>query len=148
MLSERDVAEILGDICDGIDVPHLEQEAAIAALRGKLLTSDAGERLYYLDLNTILLDNVDTAECIWSVAADGLLRTANGGVLVDFADENAVFQEGFLVLNVICEPTSMRHWQEKWMEDLDPQRPMAWQKALKRVVEPLLNWPNCHSFRR
>lgn len=145
MLDKRDIAEILGAICDGFDVSQTEQEVAIAALKGSVLTSDAGECLYYLDLDTALLDNVDTDECIWTVDADGLLRLPDGRIMLDLNDENAAFQEGFLMLKLICESNSMRRIQEKWMNHSDPQRPVMWQRAFKRVVEPLLSWSNCQS---
>jgi hypothetical protein len=142
MLRDREVADILGDLCDGIDVPLKEREAALVALYDTVVTSDKGKRLYYLDVNTVALDHVDTAECIWSVAADGLLRLADNRVLVDFADEAGTYREGFLKMTLICDLPNLERIQNKWMQDSDSQRQLMWQKLLERVIEPLRKCSN------
>src|SRR5262245_32891816 len=92
MLDKREVAAALGDLCDGVPVPEEEFDAARCALSGPVTTAQ-GDLLFYVQMDTMFLDNVDTAEGIWSTGADGLLRMPDDSVILDLADEDATSGE-------------------------------------------------------
>ncbi|MFL5801081.1 MAG: hypothetical protein ACJ8CR_04990 [Roseiflexaceae bacterium] len=136
MPDDRYVADALGALCDGHDISAEEQQAALAALAGPVETDD-GALLYYAQVDTMALTNVDTAEGIWSVPADGLLRLIDGRIFVDFADDEATFQKEFFLLMHLRDPVRFVQIEARWLSDPDSERQAAWQAFVQRVVEPL-----------
>src|SRR5689334_22889792 len=136
MLDDRDVAEALGDLCDGLSVSEEELAAARQALSGPVVTT-RGERLYYVQIETMALDNVDTAEGIWSVPVDGLLRMPDGYVIVDLADESRAFEEQVFPLASFADAGRIARLVARESSVADPERLAAWAAFTTRVLEPL-----------
>ncbi|HEY9839915.1 MAG: hypothetical protein ACAI44_06155 [Candidatus Sericytochromatia bacterium] len=135
MLTERQVAEAIGQLCEGGEITADEWQAVREALCGPVAT-ERGPRLYYADLDTLLLANVDTEEGIWSVAADGLLRGGNDEVLVNLQDEAAARKEGLFPLWAVTDAESLDRWQAAMQHASNPER-HRWAKFLRRVLNPL-----------
>lgn len=141
MLSERDVADILGDLCDGFDVPQIERDSALEALSGLVQTADRGERLYYVEVDTLLLENTDTAEAIWSVASDGVARSLNGDKIVDLTDVTAAVQCQCFTLWLLCDAANFARIKDLWLADVEAQS--TWETLMARIVTPLRKWLDC-----
>lgn len=137
MPDDRSIADALGYLCDGHDVSAEERQLALAALAGPVETDD-GPLLYYAQVDTMALPNVDTAEGIWSVPADGLLRLTDGRIFVDFADDEATFQKEFFLLIHLRDSMRFAQIEARWLGD--PERQAVWQAFIRRVVEPLRRW--------
>jgi hypothetical protein len=139
MPGDRSVADALGALCDGHEISAEERQLALAALAGPVETED-GPLLYYAQVDTMALPNVDTAEGIWSVPADGLLRLVDGRIFVDFADDEATFQKELFLLMRLRDPVRFAQIEARWLRDPAPERQAMWQTFVRRVVEPLWRW--------
>ncbi len=137
VLSDVDVKTAIGDFCDGRELPLLESAVVRAALAGPVETSDRGTRLYYADIDTAALDNVDTGECIWSTGSDGIGRGLNDMALFDLArDEDTVANEVF-PLTAISDPSRLSRLDERWASLDDGERRAKWQAFRRRIADPL-----------
>lgn len=134
MPDEREVAEALGDACEGRLLSDEARDVVMRALRGRVATTK-GDRLYYAQVDTMALDNVDTDEAIWSTTPDGLLRLQNGSVLVDLADEDGSAREELFPLSACCDDGRIARVEQRLASD--EQRRVNWNRFKVRALEPL-----------
>lgn len=135
IFGDRAVADAIGNLCEGLEISDQERMAVLAALRGVVLT-ERGPRLYYADLETMLLPNVDTTEGIWSIAADGILRGAHNQALIDLTDDQAASEQGLFLLIVAGDETRLAWWTERMRRAGNRER-RRWAKFTRRVLKPL-----------
>jgi hypothetical protein len=131
-LGEREIAQVLGLLLSGNEVPPDERRAALAALRGITDTADAGERLYYVQVDTCLLPNVDEDEAIWSTGADGMVLGRS------LADEAAAYALEVVPLCWLGDRERLTRVAARWTGDADGERAAAWAAFMRRIGEPLL----------
>lgn len=136
MLQDREIAEAIGQLCDGGQISGEQLAGVRAALKGAVLT-ERGLRLYYADLNTMLLSNVDTEEGLWSTAEDGIVRGGQSEALVDLANDQAARAEGLFPLAVIGDSGRMTWWQAHMQHASNAER-RRWARFVRRVLKPLL----------
>jgi hypothetical protein len=117
-MTDREIADAIADACDGRELADAEREAVRAALRGPVATSDRGERVFYVQVDTTALDNVDTAECIWSAAPGEL-------------DDETCFEREFVLLPWIAEGAVLTRLQPRYAD---------WTSFWVRVAAPLIAW--------
>lgn len=132
---ERAVACALGSICDGHAATPLDWQLLRQALAGAVATA-RGPRRYYADLDTLTLGNIDTEEGIWSVPADGVLRDANGAVLIDLRSDAAALRCGAFPLEAAGDPARIAVWQAAMQRASNAER-RRWAAFTRRVLRPL-----------
>jgi hypothetical protein len=135
MLDDREIPYIIGHLCDGFDISAEQQALIVAAVAGAVLT-DRGPRLYYADLDTMMLPNVDTEEGIWSVADDGILRGGSDQELADLRDDSSAREQGVFPLAAMGDDARMAWWAEAMAHAGNAER-RRWAKFLRRVFRPL-----------
>ena len=131
--TEREVAEAIGDLCDGRALEESAADWIARVRRGPIETRDEGLRLYYVSTDTMALDNVDTNEGIWSTPADGLHRNADGSLLFDLADDSAVYAFDLVPLTALDDPARFARLEARWAGDKRDE----WAAFVRRVVVPL-----------
>lgn len=135
MLSDREVPYVIGHLCDGFEISAEQRALLVAALAGAVLT-DRGPRLYYADLDTMMLQNVDTEEGIWSVADDGILRGGSDEALADLYDDSSAREQGVFPLIVVRDEARMAWWEEAMRRAGNAER-RRWARFVRRVLRPL-----------
>lgn len=134
MLSDREIAGALGQVADGGSVPAELARTLRQALRGAVQTRDRGLRLFYVQVDTAALPNVDTEEAIWSAAADGVVRGARDEALFDLQDVAAVLEHQVIPLPALGDPAQMRRLMAAFQESA------CLEACEQRVLQPLALW--------
>lgn len=65
MIDKYELQELFGDFFEGIDASAGVQKLILQAIGGPISTEQGMQR-FYIDLDTLLLDNIDLSEAIWS----------------------------------------------------------------------------------
>lgn len=118
-MQNREIADAIGDICDGVEISAEAAAMVRAALCGPVATSDSGERLFYVQTDTCALANVDTAECVWSSAPGAL-------------DDDTCFRAQQVPLPWLGESgPALTRLSSRFPE---------WEAFWRRVAAPLLRW--------
>ncbi|WP_444933913.1 hypothetical protein [Microbulbifer sp. JTAC008] len=68
-MDKYEIKELIGDYLEGIISLDSLDGLIQAVLLGPVETSQGLQR-YYVDIDTLLLDNIDTSEAIWSLGED------------------------------------------------------------------------------
>lgn len=131
-----EIRDAIGDLCDGVEVEPELVTLARSALRGPVATL-SGVKRFYADLDTLVLEHVDTAEGIWDAPADGVNRLQDGTACFDLADDEQVFDSAVFPLEAFWDRARFERIERAWLESADEERRLQWARFLERVVNPL-----------
>lgn len=138
-LRDRDIADALGWLADGLEVSDEARAGALAALRGPVTVSDRpGPRLYYVQVDTMALENVDTEEAIWSAPADGRILSDDGRLVLDLNDPDAAFSGSVVLLTDLADPQRLRALADRWECSPDSAQRDAWAAMVTRFLDPVV----------
>ncbi len=138
-LRDRDIADALGWLADGLEVSDEARAGALAALRGPVTVADRpGPRLYYVQVDTMALENVDTEEAIWSAPADGRILSNEGALVLDLNDPEAAFRGSVVLLPDLADPVRLRALADRWEQSADPAQRDAWAAMVSRFLDPVV----------
>jgi hypothetical protein len=79
-MDKYEIKRIVGDYCEGCITTEEEKSLIRKSLNGAVDTIQ-GKQRYYVDLDTIILDNIDYAEAIWSIEVSEKYRGNENDIL-------------------------------------------------------------------
>ncbi len=132
------MANAIGDFCDGRPITEDARKVVIQSLRGTVLTSDRGERVFYAHIDTANLRNVDTDECIWSAEADFRVLGIRDECLFSLKDDGASFKYKAIPLPALHDAEWLLRVSTLWTSKRGHPNLGYWQKFWKRIGRHLV----------
>ncbi|AZZ92145.1 hypothetical protein EUZ85_15995 [Hahella sp. KA22] len=119
-----------------------ELELIRSAFRGAVDTVDGAAR-FYVDLETLALEHVDTAEAIWSADADGKLKESGCRILADLNNFDDCINQSIVDLAILHDSHGLNRLKDAFAGSDDKRA--LWVAFEKKVIEPYRRMAIKHS---
>ena len=102
------------------------------------------KRYYYIDIEKILDDEVDSEDAIISVKEDKQVRAAGNIIVADYSTMDKECDAGVFPVNLIFNTEKMFHWMNRYCNHADPdtqlKRQKLWMKFTSEIVTRFQNY--------